>query len=118
MITKQCRLGKPITAYDLLRAHTKELIGPAHPRSDHNDPTGFSVTYLPNGELMVTLHNNCDLVAVLANARLITQELLEDDTERVSFTRDQTRAATALTNYAESRHDRVADAPLPPASTD
>jgi hypothetical protein len=70
--------------------------GAAHPLPHHGpapgsggDASRFRVTYLPNGELMVTLLPSCDLVGVLVAARLITQQLLAGDTKCVTFTRDQ-----------------------------
>jgi hypothetical protein len=90
VIKAQSGLGMRITVYDLLRAHTDALLGPA-PRSD-DDTADYRVTYLPNGELMVTLVDNCDLVGVLTASRLITQELLSPDTGWVSFTRFQPKS--------------------------
>jgi hypothetical protein len=78
-----------------LRTRGEQLIGPHRPATDVHDEVGFRVTYLPNGEIIVTLADTCDLNTVHDLSYLIADACLSDDDD-IDFTRDPTEADTRL----------------------
>lgn len=74
-----------------LRSRSDHLLGPTRePASDH-DEVGFRVTYLPNGEIIVTLTDTCCLSTVHDLCELISESCL-DGKDDIDFTRDPVEA--------------------------
>lgn len=82
-----------------LRDRSHHLLGPVQPADRHHD-VGFTVTYLPNGEIVVTLTAGCDLNTVHDLCQLISDACLDGD-EEITFTRDQTEAVTRIRAFHE-----------------
>ena len=81
-----------------LRGRGDIILGPARqPTSDH-DEIGFRVTFLPNGEIIVTLTDTCRLNTVHDLCHLIANACLDGDDD-VDFTRDPTEADTRLHSF-------------------
>jgi hypothetical protein len=99
VITAQ-RSRSKITVYELLSERTTALLGPARQRIERSEPAGFRVTYIPNGEVIVTLLDTCDLCEVLLNCREIVGQLLEWDNDTVTFTRNPTEATERLADFS------------------
>jgi hypothetical protein len=94
VLTAQRSRGR-ITVYELLNARTTALLGPARHRSDRSEPDGFRGTYVPNGEVIVTLLGTYDLCC-----REIVGQILEWGNDTIIFTRNPTEATEQLANYS------------------
>jgi hypothetical protein len=81
-----------------LRRRGEHLLGPARTPTDDHDEIGFRVTYLPNGETIVTLTETCGLNTVHDLCQLITDACLNGN-EDIDFTRDPTEADTRLSTF-------------------
>jgi hypothetical protein len=83
-----------------LRGRSDFLLGPTRqPISDH-DEVGFRVTYLPNGEIIVTLTDTCSLNTVHDLCHLISNACLDGDDD-IDFTRDPAEAHTRLRTFGQ-----------------
>lgn len=100
--------GNPIRCY--LRQRTAELLGLGREPADDHDEVGFRVTYLPNGEIIVTLTDACDLDDVHSVGKLITDACLDGDPD-IDFTRDPAEADTRLRTFEQAprQSDRPAN---------
>jgi hypothetical protein len=80
-----------------LRGRSEHLLGPACAPADHHDEVGFRVTYLHNGEIVVTLTDTCGLNTVHDLCQLIADACLNGDDD-IDFTRNPTEANARLEN--------------------
>jgi len=81
-----------------LRQRSDRLLGPARQPTNVHDEVGFRVTYLPNGEIIVTLTGTCGLNTVHDLCHLIVDACLDGDDD-IDFTRDPTEANTRLQTF-------------------
>lgn len=90
------RWGQVRTVY--LRELSKQILGPTRGPAGDNEHSGFTVTCLANGEIIVTLTPDFDLAGVYDLCEAITKECL-DGGEDIDFTRDPTEADTRVRQF-------------------
>ena len=83
-----------------LRRRSEHLLGPIRDADNDTDEVGFRVTYLPNGEIIVTLTPTCGLNHVHDLCELITAACL-NTVEDVTFTRDPAEAHTRIRAFGQ-----------------
>jgi hypothetical protein len=84
----------------LLGVRSDEELGVARESTDDTDEVGFTVTVLPDGEVIVTLLDTCDLRIVFERCREIAAAVLDNGDDMITFTRDQSEAARRLERFA------------------
>jgi hypothetical protein len=85
----------------LLGAHSDELVGAAPEPTD--DEVGFTVDRLRHGGSIVTMLETCDLSFVFARCREVSNAILDQGEDTVTFTRDEDRAASRLAELRAMR---------------
>jgi hypothetical protein len=83
-----------------LRDRGERLLGPTRTPIDDHDEVGFRVTYLANGEIIVTLTEACGLNTVHDLCGLVADACLNGD-DTIDFTRDPTEANGRLDAFEE-----------------